>query len=206
MATIKNLIFDFGGVLLDLDERATYEAFIRLGLRAVPDDLGEANHAFQKGKIPERQFLDCLKKHMPHGITDSQIRDAWCAMLRDVPQERLDLLEKLGEKYRLFLLSNTDDMHINCLLQRNRIGLAHFESLFEKVYYSQRTGSRKPEPEIFELVLRENGLNPSQTLFVDDIRENAEAAGMVGMSYFWLDLSRYAFRDMLGILARYDKE
>lgn len=204
MANIKNLIFDFGGVLLDLDERATYEAFMRLGLRAVPDDLGEANHAFQRGKITERQFLDTLKKHMPPGVTDSQIKDAWCAMLRDVPKERLDLLKELSKKYRLFLLSNTDDIHINCLAQRNEVALTRFESLFEKVYYSQRTGYRKPEPKIFDLVLRENGLAPSQTLFVDDIRENAEAAGKIGIQYFWLDLSRYSFKDMPDILNQYN--
>lgn len=206
MANIKNLIFDFGGVLLDLDERATYEAFMRLGLHAVPGDLGAANQAFQRGKITERQFLDSLKKHMPSGVMDSQIKDAWCAMLRDVPGERLGLLEKLGKKYRLFLLSNTDDIHINCLAQRDEAALVRFESLFEKVYYSQRTGYRKPEPEIFEMVLRENGLVPSQTLFVDDIRENAEAAGKVGMPYFWLDLSKYSFKDIPDILARYREE
>lgn len=206
MAHIKNLIFDFGGVLLDLDERATYETFMRLGLHTVPGDLGEANQAFQRGKITERQFLDSLKKYMPSGVTDSQIRGAWCAMLRDVPKERLNLLEKLGKKYRLFLLSNTDDIHINCLAQRDGIALARFESLFEKVYYSQRTGYRKPEPEIFELVLRENGLIPSQTLFVDDIRENAEAAGKIDMLYFWLDLSKYSFKDIPDILARYKEE
>ena len=82
--------------------------------------------------------------------------------------------------------------------------MARFESFFEKVYYSQRTGYRKPEPEIFDLVLRENSLIPSQTLFVDDIRENAEAAGKVGMLYFWLDLSRYSFKDMPDILNQYN--
>lgn len=203
MANIKNLIFDFGGVLLDLDERATYQAFMRLGLHTVPGDLGEANQAFQRGKITERQFLASLKKYMPPGVTDSQIKSAWCAMLRDVPQERLGLLGELGKKYRLFLLSNTDDIHINCLAQRNKAALARFESLFEKVYYSQRTGYRKPEPEIFELVLRENGLIPSQTLFVDDIRENAEAAGKVGIRYFWLDLSKYTFMNIPGILQKW---
>lgn len=194
MEEVRNLILDFGGVLLEVDERATYEAFVRLGLRNVPAELTAVNLDFQRGKIGEEQYVDCLRRYLPSGVTGRQIRDAWCAMLGEVPRQRMELLGQLGRKYRLFLLSNTDDIHIGRL--RQTMDLDRFEQLFERVYYSPRTGFRKPEREIFEMVLRENGLVPRQSLFVDDVQENVDGARATGMQGFWLDLSRYSLADV----------
>lgn len=85
METIENLILDFGGVLLDLDERATYEAFVALGLEKVPPELTAVNLDFQRGKVGREQYIAFLKRYLPPGTTTAQVEDAWCAMLRQVP-------------------------------------------------------------------------------------------------------------------------
>ena len=194
MEPIENVILDMGGVLLDLDERATYQAFVRLGLKSVPQDLAEANLDFQRGKLSARQFADYLRRYLPEGVSREQVCQAWCAMLGEVPERRREYLRQLGRRYRLFLLSNTDDIHIECL--RTRMDLEDFERLFERVYYSQRTGFRKPESGIFRLVLTDNSLDASRTLFVDDSRENVDGARSVGLQARWLDLSHESFEHL----------
>lgn len=200
METIENLILDFGGVLLDLDERATYEAFVALGLEKVPPELTAVNLDFQRGKVGREQYIAFLKRYLPPGTTTAQVEDAWCAMLRQVPSARRHLLERLGKRYRLFLLSNTDPIHIDRL--RRRMDLEAFEQLFERVYYSQDTGLRKPERALFERVLRENGLEAARTLFVDDTLENVEGARAAGLQGLWLDLSRRRPDEVLAALAQ----
>ncbi len=200
METIENLILDFGGVLLDLDERATYEAFVALGLEKVPPELTAVNLDFQRGKVGREQYIAFLKRYLPPGTTTAQVEDAWCAMLRQVPPARWHLLECLGKRYRLFLLSNTDPIHIDRL--RRRMDLDAFEQLFERVYYSQDTGLRKPERALFERVLRENGLEAARTLFVDDTLENVEGARAAGLQGLWLDLSRRRPDEVLAALAQ----
>lgn len=199
METIENLILDFGGVLLDLDERATYEAFVALGLEKVPPELTAVNLDFQRGKVGREQYVAFLKRYLPPGTTTAQVEDAWCAMLRQVPPARWHLLARLGKRYRLFLLSNTDPIHIDRL--RRRMDLDAFEQLFERVYYSQDTGLRKPERALFERVLRENGLDAARTLFVDDTLENVEGARAAGLQGLWLDLSRRRPDEVLSALA-----
>lgn len=199
METIENLILDFGGVLLDLDERATYEAFVALGLEKVPPELTAVNLDFQRGKVGREQYVAFLKRYLPPGTTTAQVEDAWCAMLRQVPPARWHLLARLGKRYRLFLLSNTDPIHIDRL--RRRMDLDAFERLFERVYYSQDTGLRKPERALFERVLRENGLDAARTLFVDDTLENVEGARAAGLQGLWLDLSRSRPDEVLSALA-----
>lgn len=200
METIENLILDFGGVLLDLDERATYEAFVALGLEKVPPELTAVNLDFQRGKVGREQYIAFLKRYLPPGTTTAQVEDAWCAMLRQVPPARWHLLERLEKRYRLFLLSNTDPIHIDRL--RRRMDLDAFEQLFERVYYSQDTGLRKPERALFERVLRENGLDAARTLFVDDTLENVEGARAAGLQGLWLDLSRRRPDEVLAALAQ----
>lgn len=199
MANIKNIIFDYGGVFLTLDEDATYRSFQNLGLFAVTPSLAAANMDFQRGRISSGKFISAIKKELPEDVTDQQVKDAWCAMLGTIPRERIDLLKILRRKYRLFLLSNTDDIHIE-RVNSTVPDVGEFLSLFEKVYYSQDTGYRKPEKEIFGLVLRENNLKADECLFVDDVKENAEGAGVVGMKYLWLDLSRHTVMDVPRLL------
>lgn len=201
MTQIKNIIFDYGGVFLLLDEEKTYEAFRKLGLLFISAQLAASNNDFQRGRISRELFLENLKRELPYPTSSEQIIEAWCAMLGGIPKERIALLKELKKKYRLFLLSNTDDIHIERVSQTVPEA-DEFLSQFEKTYYSQNTGYRKPEREIFEMVIRENGLNPSETLFVDDVKENAEAAANVGLHYHWLDLSKETVLDIEKVLGK----
>ena len=205
MAEIKNLIFDYGGVFLLLDEEKTYQAFKDLGLLFISPALAASNNDFQRGRISISTFISNIQKELPRLATEEQIIDAWCAMLGRLPQERIELLKKLKKQYRLFLLSNTDDIHID-RVTRTTPEAVEFLAQFERVYYSQNTGYRKPEIEIFQLVIDENNLTPSESLFVDDIKENAEAAGRVGMHYHWLDLSRETVLDIERVIEEIEND
>lgn len=204
MAHIENIIFDYGGVFLLLDEEKTYRAFKDLGLLFISDELSASNNDFQRGRISIPTFIKNIQKELPRPASEQQIIDAWCAMLGGLPQERIDLLKRLKKKYRIFLLSNTDDIHID-RVTRTTPSTVEFLAQFEKVYYSQNTGYRKPEAEIFQLVLDENNLDASKTLFVDDVRENAEGAGRVGMHYHWLDLSKETVLDIEKVIEKIEK-
>ena len=205
MAEIKNLIFGYGGVFLLLDEEKTYQAFKDLGLLFISPALAASNNDFQRGRISIPTFISNIQKELPRPATEEQIIDAWCAMLGRLPQERIELLKKLKKQYRLFLLSNTDDIHID-RVTRTTPEAVEFLAQFERVYYSQNTGYRKPEIEIFQLVIDENNLTPSESLFVDDIKENAEAAGRVGMHYHWLDLSRETVLDIESVIEEIEND
>lgn len=205
MTEIKNLIFDYGGVFLLLDEEKTYQAFKDLGLLFISPALAASNNDFQRGRISIPTFISNIQKELPRPATEEQIIDAWCAMLGRLPQERIELLKKLKKQYRLFLLSNTDDIHID-RVTRTTPEAVEFLAQFERVYYSQNTGYRKPEIEIFQLVIDENNLTPSESLFVDDIKENAEAAGRVGMHYHWLDLSRETVLDIERVIEEIEND
>lgn len=204
MAHIENIIFDYGGVFLLLDEEKTYQAFKDLGLLFISDELSASNNDFQRGRISIPTFIKNIQKELPRPASEQQIIDAWCAMLGGLPQERIDLLKRLKKKYRIFLLSNTDDIHID-RVTRTTPSTVEFLAQFEKVYYSQNTGYRKPEAEIFQLVLDENNLDASKTLFVDDVRENAEGAVRVGMHYHWLDLSKETVLDIEKVIEKIEK-
>lgn len=204
MAHIENIIFDYGGVFLLLDEEKTYQAFKDLGLLFISDELSASNNDFQRGRISIPTFIKNIQKELPRPASEQQIIDAWCAMLGGLPQERIDLLKRLKKKYRIFLLSNTDDIHID-RVTRTTPSTVEFLAQFEKVYYSQNTGYRKPEAEIFQLVLDENNLDASKTLFVDDVKENAEGAGRVGMHYHWLDLSKETVLDIEKVIDSIDE-
>lgn len=204
MAHIENIIFDYGGVFLLLDEEKTYQAFKDLGLLFISKDLSESNNDFQRGRISIPTFISNIQKELPRPTSEEQIIDAWCAMLGGLPVERIELLKRLKKKYRLFLLSNTDDIHID-RVTRTTPEAVEFLAQFERVYYSQNTGYRKPEAEIFQLVIDENNLDASRTLFVDDVKENAEGAGRVGLHYHWLDLSRETVLDIERVIEEIEK-
>ena len=138
----------------------------------------------ETGRISPEDFLEALKKESPVTLTVQQIRDAWNSMLLDFPLERLQLLRQLQNQYNLYLLSNTNAIHLEAF-QKILMDLTGFPSIglfFERAYYSHLTGWRKPEPEIYQLVLEENKLDPAETLFIDDNPENVEGAKKVGIN------------------------
>ncbi|MBE7171473.1 MAG: HAD family phosphatase [Williamsia sp.] len=190
---IEAILFDLGGVLLNLDYHLTGEAFINLGI-ANFNELYTQFHAtklfeeFEKGEIGERQFIDELKKHAPAEVTDEDIEQAWNAMLLDYPPGRIEFLQAVRSRYKTYLLSNTNAIHYKAVQQiyTDQFGGGSLDSLFEKSFYSYKTGMRKPDADIFELVLSETGLSPATTLFIDDTPANIYTAEALGIRSLFL--------------------
>lgn len=188
MKGIKNIIFDLGGVILNLDYQATNKAFTDLGLTDFNSLFSQfkGNKLFddlETGKVSNEDFLREMLKHTPAGTTEQQIIDAWNAMLLDFPLRRLQILQQLRQHYNLFLLSNTNAIHMaafNKILEESR-GIPSLAAFFDKTYYSHLIGYRKPDKESYQLVLDENGLKPEETLFIDDTLPNIEGATAVGV-------------------------
>ncbi|MBV8254756.1 MAG: HAD family phosphatase [Chitinophaga sp.] len=188
MQGIKNIIFDLGGVILNIDYQKTNDAFVALGVANFHELYSQfkGSHLFdnlETGHISTEEFLQEMHKHLPAGVTDQQIIDAWCAMLLDFPLQRLQLLQQLRQQYNLYLLSNTNAIHLerfNQILMETR-GIPSLAAFFDKAYYSHEMGLRKPGTEIYEVVLQENGLKAGETVFIDDTLPNIEAAKKVGL-------------------------
>jgi|APLak6261662433_1056034.scaffolds.fasta_scaffold00001_75 putative hydrolase of the HAD superfamily len=189
----KNIIFDLGGVILNIDYNLSVEAFKKLGLPNFQEHFSQAsqNHLFdlyEKGIISSDEFRMELKKHFNDSITVKDIDFAWNALLLDLPAQRLVVLENLKETHRTFLLSNTNDIHIqefNRYLAKTT-GVKDLSRYFEKLYLSYEIGMRKPDKEIFEFVLTQNDLNPAETLFIDDSKQHIESASNLGIHTYWL--------------------
>ena len=138
---------------------------------------------FETGHMSEEEFRNTLHKHLPPHITDQQIDNAWNAMLLTVPEETFDLLENISKQKRIFLLSNTNHIHIKAFTKiiDKQYGFEKFENLFEQTYYSSNMGLRKPDIEIFDFVVKENQLNIDETLFIDDSPQHVEGAKKYGL-------------------------
>lgn len=188
MKGIKNIIFDLGGVILNIDYQATYKAFSDLGVADFTSLYSQfkGNKLFddlETGRVSTEEFLTAMLQHTPEGTTVQQIIDAWNAMLLDFPLRRLQLLQQLRQHYNLYLLSNTNAIHLaafNKILEDSR-GIPSLAEFFDKTYYSHLIGYRKPDKESYQLVLDENGLKPEETLFIDDTLLNIEGATAVGV-------------------------
>ena len=186
---INTVIFDLGGVLFDIDYKLTQQAFQRLGATtnfdAVYSQQKQAGifDEFEKGNISPAQFRDGLRKWLPETITGKQIDGAWNALLIGFPRKKVELLDRLKKRYDLFLLSNTNEIHLPEVLKM--IDEAHepgqMGKLFIKEYYSCRMGLRKPEKAIYETVIDENKLDPAATLFIDDLIQNIKGAKLTGL-------------------------
>lgn len=182
---IKNIIFDLGGVVINLDYKISIEEFKKLGLKDF-DVFFAGNSVLNKwdrGRITIKEFLTEIKKFLPDSVTDEQVINAWNAMLLDFPRERADLLKKLRIKYRTFLLSNTNELHLDCHFKwlKKWYGINDLSPFFEKQYYSNIIGMRKPDAEVYEFILSDRGLKPEQTLFIDDNLQNVEGAIKCGI-------------------------
>ena len=173
---IDTIIFDFGDVFINIDKEATPAALKKLGLEKWSSEIDSLNFNFEKGLISRNDFLLGLNKLVPNA-TQEEVLEAWNGVLLDFPMYRLEFLEKLSKKYQLFLLSNTDSIHINHFKEKNGDEFYNrFYNCFEKVYFSYDLGMRKPDEEIYNFVIKENNLNPKTTLFVDDNFDNIEGA------------------------------
>jgi putative hydrolase of the HAD superfamily len=188
MKEIKNIIFDLGGVILNIDFKLTFEAFRKLGLENFNEIYSKLQQTdlfnqFEIGRITPDEFRLELLKHCRSGTDFHQIDAAWNTLLLDLPKERLELLNILNKKYRMILLSNTNEIHIKELAVRlnKQYGFNSLSHLFEKIYYSFEIGCRKPDKQSYAYVLEENGLLPDETLFIDDNHQNIDGAISLGI-------------------------
>ncbi len=191
---IKNIIFDFGGVIYDIDHQKTKNAFAELGVINFEELYGHAIQTrlfedFEIGIISPANFRDSIRKHLPKITSDKEIDTAWNALLIGFKLERLALLENIKKYYRVFLLSNTNQIHYQQymleLKAQNR--LEKFTASFEKLYFSHQIGMRKPDVSIFNSVVYDNQINPEETVFIDDYDLNVSAAKTVGLKALWLE-------------------
>ncbi len=188
MNGIKNIIFDLGGVLLNIDFQKSITAFKKLGIENFDDMFSQfkADELFEKmetGKLSEADFYSAIKKRAKAAITDEEIENAWNALILNFRTESLDFLEKLADRYRLYLLSNTNSIHLKYFkhLFTKETGKPTLDSYFSKAWYSHEVGLRKPGTAIFEFVLQDENLTAAETLFIDDSVNNIEAAALVGI-------------------------
>jgi len=179
---IKNIIFDFGDIFINLDKQATYKALEKFGI-SVSDDMVNAYHAYEKGIISSDEFISIHQEKFSN-LTGEQLKNAWNAILKDFPEHRFDFIKNLADshKYRLFLLSNTNEMHISWIQKDWGIQkFNEFKKCFEQFYLSHEIHFRKPDSDIFEFVLNKNNLVPEETLFIDDVSENTKTAKELGI-------------------------
>jgi glucose-1-phosphatase len=192
MENVKNIIFDLGGVIMDIDVKRTLRAFSGLGIKDIEKYFGHGFAAsffsdHEAGRIPDEVFLGEIKKLLSGEVSDEAVIEAWNALLLNFPPERIALLEELKTRYRLFLYSNTNAIHQQKFSEIFRASFpGTLDDHFEKAYYSHEMGHRKPEIGGFELIIRENALDPKQTLFVDDALMNVEGAIKTGLKGLYL--------------------
>jgi glucose-1-phosphatase len=193
----KNIIFDLGGVILNIDYSILINSFENLGLQNFEEHYSKAQQEqffdlYEKGLISSSEFIQRLKNHCKAGTTDQDIENAWNSMLLDLPQKRMDLLNNLKTNHRTFLLSNTNDIHMKWIHNylSKIFGIPDLSGCFEKVYLSYLLHMRKPDEEIFTHVLKENNLEPEETLFIDDSPQHLEGAKKLGIQTYWLDVKK----------------
>lgn len=193
MKEFKNLIFDIGDVIVDIDFSITIAAFQKLATVDFSEIISYStqHHLFDQletGKLTAQQFRNELKAFLKPGITDEEIDAAWNSILVDYPEPKFKLLKELKLRYKTFALSNTNEIHVATFNRavKEKFGAKDFESFFHRAYYSNQIGFRKPQKEMYECILQKENLNPSDTFFVDDKAENVEAANNLGIQAYQL--------------------
>lgn len=197
---IKNLVFDFGNVLINLDFKKTKEglsSLLNLDLENdYPANVLKNMLELEVGALKAESFLWRLQAMTKGKANPAKIEDAWNAMLLDIPDTRLENLLKYRENYKVFLLSNTNIIHIRHVIKylKEDHGINNFEEkYFDKVYYSHELRMRKPDLDIFEFVLADANIIPGETLFIDDVIENTLAAAQLGIKVHHHDPSEDIF-------------
>ena len=191
--SVKNILFDLGGVILNIDYQKAIDAFVDLGIskETLEYSQKEQNELFDQleiGKITADQFRDGLRALSYLGLSDEEIDKAWNSLLLDLPIKRIELLNSLKGKYNLYLLSNTNIIHYEAYTEnvKKEHGMDGLEPLFLKTYLSHEIGKRKPDVETFEWVCKDARINPSETLFIDDSLQHIEGAKKIGLKTHWL--------------------
>jgi putative hydrolase of the HAD superfamily len=191
---IRHIIFDLGGVLLNIDYNLTEQAFINLGIPDFAERYSQLRQTdtfdrLETGRMTREEFVAAMQSIAQTPLTEQQILTAWNAMLLDFPLRRLQILQQLRNHYDLFLLSNTNAIHeevFNNTLMSSH-GIPNIGVFFDKAYMSHRIGLRKPMPEVFQYLLNDNGLQPEHTLFIDDSPQHIAAADALGIRTIYLE-------------------
>lgn len=190
---IKNIIFDFGGVIINIDSKKTIQALKQLKLynaEKLFTDVNTSNllNKYELGIISDNEFLMYIKQYCSQNTTNNEIIRAWNSMLLDIPQNRIFLLNELKKDYKIYLLSNTNHIHyLSYTIDFEKAtGGLKFNNFFDKAYFSFEIKMRKPSFEIYKHVLNEQKIKPEETLFIDDSLENIETAKMLNLKTHWL--------------------
>ncbi|MDR0363874.1 MAG: HAD family phosphatase [Bacteroidales bacterium] len=190
---LKNIIFDFGGVIINIDYHRIAKAFSLLGIKNFNEIFSQAAQSdlidrLELGAISPKDFRNEIRRLARQELSDETIDRSMNAILLDLPAERIELLQNLKKHYRLFLFSNTNKINYDCYYNslKERYGFDLFKELFEKAYFSHETGMRKPDPDSFRFILNDSRLLSSETLFIDDSQQHIAGAQQAGLQTIWL--------------------
>lgn len=200
MSTIKTLIFDFGDVFINLDKQGAMENALHLfELDELPEDLVAVNTIYEQGFMSTEEFIEFYTDNFPK-LSKTDIVDAWNFILRDFPKKRLDFVKQLAKDktYNLILLSNTNDLHISWI-RKNMSFFNEFKACFDQFYLSHEIHLRKPNADIYEFVLGTNNLKAEECFFVDDTKDNTDAAAKFGIHTWNIDESKEDIIDLFTI-------
>lgn len=185
---IKNLIFDFGDVFLDLDKPGAMKNALEIfQIDSLTEEMVAVNCLYEQGLISTSEFIDFYCNYFSH-ISKEDLIDIWNYVLKQFPRYKLDFLKQLYKTgdYQLILLSNTNELHMDWVRQNIKF-YKEFKSNFHRFYLSHEINLRKPDKEVFEFVLNKNNLLATETLFIDDTKENTDVASKLGMHTWNID-------------------
>lgn len=187
---VKALFFDFGGVLINLDKQLCLDNLHKITGCDFSEMVSNYRQSgiflrFEKGLATEQEFYDEVRRVSKYPVTDQQIHDAWASFLLDVPEEKKQLLLALRNRFKVFMLSNTNVVHVNYSMCRNFDIEGHTRhDYFDKCYFSNEIHLAKPDREIFEFILQDSGYKAEECLFLDDGEINVEVAGGLGFQTY----------------------
>ncbi len=203
LAGIKNLIFDFGGVLFDIDYDAPVRAFDALGGKGFDAIYAQKAQTplfdqLEKGEVSSAYFYDEIRKALGVNHSNEILEEAWHTILLDIPKERIDMIYKLKPHFNTYVFSNTNTIHVAEFekIVNRAMGLDYFKGAFKKVHYSNVLGFKKPYPESFIKYCEQEGLKPSETFFIDDSVQHVEGAEKAGLMAYHIDVTQMDVREV----------
>lgn len=192
MQKIKNIIFDFGGVILNINHKKVENAFKDLGLTNFEELFNQASQSslfqdLEKGNITEDYFRNSIKKLTGLAVSDNELDSTWNQIICDYPPHRIELLKSIQDNYKTYILSNTNSIHYRHYIQQFKDEFGYdFVTLFTNTYWSFQFGMRKPDPEPFLHLLDTENIKPEETLFIDDSKQNIIVARKLNIFAFHL--------------------
>lgn len=202
--SIKNIILDFGGVLFDIDYNRPIQAFRKLGIPNFESLYHKANQSdlfdrLEVGEISKEFFVSQIQQLSEIELSEDDIINAWNSILIGINKERISRVHELREKYKVYLLSNTNEIHVAAFEKTvdKEMGLEYFRNAFDAIYYSNVLGLKKPNPNTFLEICNRNNLLPSETLFMDDSLQHVEGALEAGLIACYLDLTKSNFLELI---------